>query len=162
MQMAQGGNIREFTSLVGSQKKKFLKGIPPRFNEFLRTDTCDTVKEIWTEFEEIYNLPTDPNGDPSEVLFPKSQAWINLFCSIRGIRQGYERPRVTPYMHLIPYHIPFFIKSHGSFKKFSGQGVEKNNDDAKRVSTELRLCNTGYEIPFFPDRVNFAAILNVL
>lgn len=36
-------------------------------------------------------------------------------------------------MHLIPYHIPFFIKSHGSFKKFSGQGVEKNNDDAKRV-----------------------------
>lgn len=36
-------------------------------------------------------------------------------------------------MHIIPYHIPFFIKKHGCFKKFSGQGVEENNDDAKRI-----------------------------
>ena len=31
------------------------------------------------------------------------------------------------------YHIPFFIKSCGSLKKFSGQGVERNNDYFKRV-----------------------------
>lgn len=27
----------------------------------------------------------------------------------------------------------FFIQEHGCFKKFSGQGVEKNNDDAKKI-----------------------------
>ena len=31
------------------------------------------------------------------------------------------------------YHVPLFIQNHGCFKKFTGQGVEKNNDDAKRI-----------------------------
>ena len=36
-------------------------------------------------------------------------------------------------MHLIPYHLPFNVQKHGWLKKFTGQGVEKNNDDAKRI-----------------------------
>lgn len=36
-------------------------------------------------------------------------------------------------MHVMVYHIPYFIQEHGSIKRFTGQGVEKNNDDAKRV-----------------------------
>ena len=39
-------NIKEFPSLLGSQKKKLLKGISSRFNEFLYPDTCDTVKSV--------------------------------------------------------------------------------------------------------------------
>lgn len=35
-------------------------------------------------------------------------------------------------MHLIAYHLPFFIQKHGCLKKFTAQGVEKN-DDAKRI-----------------------------
>jgi len=45
----------------------------------------------------------------------------------------YEGPQMTPYMHIIPYHIPFFIAKHGCFKNFSGQCVKKNNDGAKRI-----------------------------
>ena len=36
-------------------------------------------------------------------------------------------------MHLIAYHLPFLVQKHGCLKKFTGQGVEKNNDDAKRI-----------------------------
>ena len=57
---------------------------------------------------------------------------LNFFCSLGGVRIGYTRPGVTPYMHLIPYHLPFFVQKHGCLKKFTGQGVEKN-DDAKRI-----------------------------
>ena len=42
-------NIKEFTSLLGSQKKKLLKGISSRFNEFLYPDICDTVKKVWID-----------------------------------------------------------------------------------------------------------------
>jgi len=52
---------------------------------------------------------------------------------IKGIRPGYTRPRVAPYMHTLLYHIPFFVKMQGCFKKFTSQGVEKSNDEAKRV-----------------------------
>lgn len=104
-------------------------------NQFLYPETCETVQQIWKDFEELYNIITDLNisSNDSLAIFTKAKSWINLFCSLRGKRSGYERPRVTPYMHIIPYHIPFFIEKHGGFKKFSGQGVEKNNDDAKRI-----------------------------
>lgn len=36
-------------------------------------------------------------------------------------------------MHCIPYHIPKFVTDHGSLKMFTGQGVGKNNDDAKKL-----------------------------
>ncbi len=35
-------------------------------------------------------------------------------------------------MHVFAYHVPDQIREHGSIRQFSGQGVEKNNDDAKR------------------------------
>lgn len=63
---------------------------------------------------------------------------------------GYKPHRVTPYMHIMVYHVPYFIKKHGNIKMFSCQGmqiykiymliliwfikaVEKKNDDSKRV-----------------------------
>lgn len=36
-------------------------------------------------------------------------------------------------MHIMCYHVPYFIKKHGCFKRFTGQGAEKNNDNAKRI-----------------------------
>jgi len=62
-----------------------------------------TLKKIWTDFEEIHDLATDSIEGPSEVLFPKSLAWINLFCSLREKQPGYESSRVTLYMRIISY-----------------------------------------------------------
>lgn len=36
-------------------------------------------------------------------------------------------------MHALSYHVSIFIRDHNSFKQFTGQGVEKNNDDAKCI-----------------------------
>lgn len=36
-------------------------------------------------------------------------------------------------MHFIPYHIPKFVSDHGALKMFTGQGIKKNNDDAKKL-----------------------------
>ena len=127
--------VKEFTSLLGSQKKKLLNGLPSKLGEVLYPDTCETVKQIWTDFECLYNQISDFNlsKTSANAIFVQAKAWVELFCSLKGIRPGYTRPRVTPYMHTLVYHIPFFVKMHGCFKKFTGQGVEKNNDEAKRV-----------------------------
>jgi len=47
------------------------------------------------------------------------------------MRQGYST--VTPYIHCLTYHVPFFVVRYGKLVKFSGQGVEKINDDIKRI-----------------------------
>ena len=62
--------------------------------------------------------------------------WIELFCSLRQSRPEYTKARVTPYMQIMCYHVPFFIKKYSCFKKFTGQGVEKDNNDAKRALFE--------------------------
>ena len=36
-------------------------------------------------------------------------------------------------MHIMCYHVPVYFKKYGSIKQFTEQGVEKNNDDAKRT-----------------------------
>lgn len=73
------------------------------------------------------------NETTGNQIFENGKQWIELYCSLGGIRQGYEEARIIPYMHSIPYHIPKFVSDHGSLKMFTGQGVEKNNDDAKRL-----------------------------
>ncbi len=127
--------ILEFTSLVGSQKKKLLNKLPPKLKEYLYPETCNTVCKIWRTFEEYYNLISDFSltSDAANDIFNKGKEWIELFCSLKNIRPGYTQARVTPYMHLMPYHVPFFIQKYGCIKKFTGQGVEKNNDDAKKI-----------------------------
>jgi hypothetical protein len=36
-------------------------------------------------------------------------------------------------MHCLAYHVPFFTKKYGKLLSFSGQGVEKINDDIKQI-----------------------------
>ena len=99
------------------------------------TLTRATVKKIWDDFGSLYNKISDFNltAAAANDLFDKAKTRIDLFCSLRGVRSGYTRPRITPYMHLIVYHLPFLVQKHGCLKKFTGQGVEKSNDDAKRI-----------------------------
>lgn len=39
---------------------------------------------------------------------------------------------ITPYMHSMIFHVPMMMRRHGSLRFFSGQGVEKKNDDMRR------------------------------
>ena len=137
--------MKEFTCLLGSQKKNLLNGLASKLGEVLCPDTCETVKQIWTDFECLYNKISDFNlsKTAANAIFVQAKAWVQLFCSLKGIRPRYTRSRVTPYMHTLVYHIPFFVKMHGCLKKFTGQGVEKNNDEAKRVL--FKKCNNGMQ-----------------
>ncbi len=51
------------------------------------------------------------------------------FVSFSHVFEGHHKSCVTPYMNVFAYHVP---REHGRIGQFSGQGVEKNNDDAKR------------------------------
>ena len=48
--------------------------------------------------------------------------WVNLYTSLGGKSFGYEKARVTPYMHAMVYHVPRFMERNKGVKKFTGQG----------------------------------------
>ena len=131
----KGSGQYDFTSLLGTDKKKLLSELPQKLDACTHRDTCQTLMQIWRDFQELYNIVTNKNPCPDTIdqYFTKAKSWINLFTSLRDKRLGYRRADVTPYMHSLVYHIPMFLKTFKSVKLFTGQGVEKNNDVARNV-----------------------------
>ena len=48
----------------------------------------------------------------------QAKDWIKLFMSLGSKCEGFHKKRVTPYMHLMVYHIPVMIKEYGNIKQF--------------------------------------------
>ena len=98
------------------------------------SETMSAVVEVWTAFADIYKVVNNwnPQKDPNQ-FFLKAKQWISLFLNLNGKREGYERSRITPYMHIMVTHIPRFFELHKSVKIFTGQGVKKNIDMARGI-----------------------------
>lgn len=54
----------------------------------------------------------------------QGKEWISLFLEIGKdpISDGYQKCRVTPYMHIMVHHVPEMIDNYGNIKQFSCQG----------------------------------------
>lgn len=131
-----GSGTHDFTSLMGTDKKLLLEKLPAKLDGIIGPTTSSTVIKIWKDFNDIYTrdlLKKDPTDEDIENYFAKVTAWVTLFKSLGGKLEGYGCSEVTPYIHCMVYHVPHFMKKHKGMKKFSGQGVEKLNDDCRRI-----------------------------
>ena len=101
----------------------------------IRPQTCGTVKEIWQKFSILYGTITcnKPTVEMINEYHEKAKEWVDLFLSPRDKIDGYRKKNVTPYMHIMVYHIPKFLELYKTVKIFSGQGVERNNDLARNI-----------------------------
>lgn len=115
-------------------KKNLLILLPEKLPEVLRPETSKQVQDIWEDFRELYMgiIEWEPN-ECVESFWLKASNWITIFVSLRDKRLGYEKKRVTPYMHILVAHVPHFLLNYKSLKIFTGRGVEKNNDSARNV-----------------------------
>lgn len=88
-------------------------------------ETKETVIKLWKDFYSLYNLINSySNADDFYLgIFQESKDFVNLFCSLGGVRIVFEI-RVTLYMDALVYCVPTFIKNH-NFKEFTGQGIGK-------------------------------------
>jgi hypothetical protein len=78
---------------------------------------------VTLEIHEFFNI---------EDISEKCKGWVNDFLALGSLgRKGFDS--VTPYMHCLVYHVPFFTKKCEKLLRFSGQGVEKINDDIKKI-----------------------------
>ncbi|CAB3999312.1 Hypothetical predicted protein [Paramuricea clavata] len=122
------------TSLMGSEKKVLLQKLPGKLDQCLRPDTVLSIVKLWCDFSSLYTRLRDwkPDISPADFL-EKAKEWVNQFTSLAGQREGYEHSRITPYMHIMVAHIPWFLQMCKTVKMFTGQGVEKNNDVARSI-----------------------------
>ncbi|KAJ7351778.1 hypothetical protein OS493_035503 [Desmophyllum pertusum] len=77
----------------------------------------------WDEGQFMVNLP-QPTDQDIDDLQEKAKNWATLMESMAGSGPGYlHNTIITPYMHILIFHVPTMIRMHGSLKKFSGQGI---------------------------------------
>jgi hypothetical protein len=105
----------------------------PNLYQNIHHDTHDQTVKIWSSFLNLYRFVTLEIHEFSNIedIFEKCKGWVNDFLALGSLgRKGFDS--VTPYMHFLVYHVPFFTKKYGKLLRFSGQGVEKINDDIKK------------------------------
>lgn len=127
------------TSLTGPMKKLLLSELPGKLNqEMIHEDSRTQVVLLWKEFDHLYSYIRKIDPDPN-VSFEMAKAWVELFLSLGSKRDGYQKAKVTPYVHILVYHVPCTIMRFGNIIQFSGQGLEKLNDNVRKL--HLRKSN---------------------
>ena len=139
----------EFSSLVGDEKK-LLKFLPEKLlnDTILHHETESVTVKIWKDFATVYKAITCKYDDTvvadAGTIFGLARDWLLLFLSLEGKRKMYEKARVTPYMHLMVYHIPKLCMLYNGIRQFSAQGMEKLNDVVKSIhkqhSNKIEAC----------------------
>ena len=136
----------EWTSLTGLQQDKVLANLPSKLKGLLHQDTEEKVILLWRKF---FIIHSEVNADScshedADRIFEMMKEWVGLFLSITT-RKGYQKRNITPYIHAMMAHMPYFIHLHGALKMFSGQGLEKSMDDVKKIfrTKTSKLDSTG-------------------
>ena len=52
----------------------------------------------------------------------QAKDWVNNFLALGDRCEGFQRRSITPYIHIMVYHVPFMLKRFGNLKQFLGQG----------------------------------------
>ena len=123
----------DWSSLTGSDYEKLLENIPSKLCFLIHHHTHDHTVKIWISFLNLYRFVTVEIHEFSNIedIFEKCKGCVNDFLPLWSLgRKDFDS--VTPYMHCLVYHVPFFTKMYGQLLRFSGQGVEKTNDDIRK------------------------------
>lgn len=88
----KGSGTYHWTSLVGSDKKKLMKLLLQKLEalDILFPETKEAVIKLWKDFYSLYNFINSQQntGDFYLDIFQKSKDFVNLFCSLGGLRLG--------------------------------------------------------------------------
>lgn len=124
------------TSLMGPEKLKVLQKL--NFNRFFRSSRAQQLRNLWNSFLELYELMQDFQTDPIEFKH-KANVWLQLFLTpssgtpnTSNFTHGLYLPKdVTPYMHVLVYHVHEMMDIHRMFglRSFSCSAVERKNHD---------------------------------
>lgn len=125
----------EWTSLLGGEKRMLLRKLPNLFDQFLPPNKVEKTKSLWINFRELLEILNKEKigEDDIKTFETKALSWGKEMVAMSGFGPGYSQTVIiTPYMHCMIYHAPTMMRKHGSLRHFSGQGVEKKNDDLRR------------------------------
>lgn len=129
-----GADVWNYTSLMGDDKLKVLKNF--NLGRILPPSRAKKIRELWDRFNQIYSNLKSRDYNTQQFQF-EAEDWLELFLTpdrvipnSNRIEKGlYSPSSITPYMHVLVYHMSEFMEIHQKWgvKAFSCAPVEKKN-----------------------------------
>ena len=130
MKPFESGNKSEdirlyFNSLMGPKKRILFEIINSKnyiaqlFNGVYKKIE---ISRLWACYWKIFKILRSEKNYSVDFVRIKCKEFLDLFLSI------YQTSKVTPYIHLLCFHIPDLYEKYGPLNYFLGQGLEKLND----------------------------------
>ncbi|RIB13605.1 hypothetical protein C2G38_2040841 [Gigaspora rosea] len=102
---------------MGDDKLKVLRNF--NLNIMFVPQRATLIKKLWDGFNELYEDIHNPNITGT-IFHEKARKWLELFLtrsqgsvnSVGFIRGLYRPTDITPYIHVLVYHVPEFIDKH--------------------------------------------------
>ncbi|XP_069136601.1 uncharacterized protein [Argopecten irradians] len=110
----------EYRELTGPEKLLLLE----RFDAadfFDDQNKATQIQQLWDGFKELNKL-IKSNCPDADSIESKAKLWCDLYVSC------YQAKDITPYIHMLRYHVGELIRKHGAIVRYSQQGLEKLND----------------------------------
>src|SRR6185437_14019632 len=125
----------EYTSLLGPDKLIVLRNFD--LSAILPANRAKKIRLLWNKFDQLYCAIKNPDIDFTQFALDAKE-WEASFLQpdITNpnnqdiVEEGLYQPSdITPYIHVLVYHVPEFVKIHKEFglSSFSCSAVEKKN-----------------------------------
>ncbi|GET54092.1 hypothetical protein GLOIN_2v1788906 [Rhizophagus irregularis DAOM 181602=DAOM 197198] len=117
-----GSTNWQFTSLMGQDKLTVLQHFD--LNKLFPRSRAAQIRNLWNNFYLLHKAVKDSKTDV--VQFSNdAREWLHQFLD----SSFYQASDITPYMHVLMYHIPEMMHIHRQFglAAFSCSAVEKKN-----------------------------------
>ena len=128
----------EFSSLQSRDRDKIISAIErgTLLDSLMgKTKRAQCVRALFSKFQKTYETVRH-SGDAATVR-TECESFMAMFVAL------YPKHMVTPYIHLLAYHVPELVELHGVLGSFSQQAVEKENH---KVTSAYFSC-TNFHTP---------------
>ncbi|RHZ85685.1 hypothetical protein Glove_62g40 [Diversispora epigaea] len=117
-----GSSTWQYTSLMGQDKLTVLQHF--NLSKLFPHSRAIQIRNLWDNFYLLHKAMKDFNTD-AKMFSNDTYAWLHQFLN----SDFYQASDITPYIHVLVYHIPEMIKIHNHFglAAFSCSAVEKKN-----------------------------------
>lgn len=147
----------DYTDLQGPDKEKLCSMNFAPVLAHLPAQKSIAYHRMWKLLGEIYTLLKipiiDTTDDDQKKISEKITEFTNLYVAT------FQAKTVTPYVHIMRYHIIEMVKIHGNISNFTQHGLEKLNDvltksyfrgsNMRRKESLLQMMFRQYQIQMF-------------
>ena len=112
----------EYDSFTGPEHRRIMAKI--NFQELIPDHPkLNLIESLWSRFGSLMDkLDQDMSNDQIDEFEKEAKQW----CEMYG-KEVYLSKDVTPYMHILAFHLPEAMRLHGNVVNFCQQGLEKLN-----------------------------------